>query len=297
VPRPALVQFKIKNYDDLITSNNAQTSFDLKVDGQQTHFYFYNFEENNGVANVTFRLDWPIEESAEVKVRSLKRDAETPSDDSNGKDKNDDPKKEADTLNDTLKIGLDKENFLAYMTGYEDGTIRPENNITRAEAATIFYRLLLPEVREKYYSTENEFIDVDSDQWHNVYISTLCNAKILSGYDNTFKPDKNLTRAEMVKIICQFEEINGDYETLFIDIENHWAEKIINFAAKSGWINGYPDKTFRPDSDITRAEAAVIINNYLGRTVTEADMQENINQWKDNTEDKWYYEDILKATN
>lgn len=212
----------------------------------------------------------------------------------NNNGKGDSPKEEASIL----KIGLDKETLTAYMKGYEDGTIRPENNMTRAEAATIFYRLLLPEVREKYHSTENTFTDVASDSWYNVYISTLTNAKILSGYeDNSFRPDKNLTRAEIVKILCQFEEINGDYETSFIDTKNHWAEKMINFAFESGWIKGYPDNTFRPDANITRAEVAAVINRYLGRTMTAPEFQQKVNQWKDITQDKWYYKDIINATN
>lgn len=212
--------------------------------------------------------------------------------DENGKDQ------EVKEENGAPVIGLDKDNFVAYMEGYKDGTIRPESYITRAEAAAIFYRLLLPEIREKYHSTENEFIDVNPNQWHNVYISTLCNANILTGYgNNTFRPNQYLTRAEMVKVICQFEEMNGDYKSMFTDVEGHWAEKMINFATKSGWIKGYPDNTFKPDANITRAEVAAIINRYLGRSIPDdPDFYKNVKQWKDNPMDKWYYKDIILAT-
>lgn len=201
----------------------------------------------------------------------------------------------------TLKapeIELNKEDHFNYIIGYPDGTVRPENNISRAEAATIFFRLMTEESRNEKLSHENNFSDVSSKNWHNTAVSTLANAGILNGYpDGTFRPDQPITRGEMAKIIALFAELK-EGTVSFNDINRHWAKAYIRLAAGNGWINGYPDGTFCPDKPITRAETAAMINRVLGRDPkSEASLHADMIRWTDNTPDKWYYLDIQEATN
>ena len=194
--------------------------------------------------------------------------------------------------------GLNTVDHYAYIAGYEDGTVRPNNNITRAEVATIFFRLFTDEYRETYWSTNNPFSDVAYTAWYNNAVSTTSNAGIIAGYpDGTFQPNNYITRAEFATIAARFlsEEYVGP--DLFTDISGHWAAEYINRAANAGWINGYPDGSFDPNAYITRAEAMTLVNNMLGRMPHEDHMLENMVKWPDNPETAWYYEAVQEATN
>lgn len=193
---------------------------------------------------------------------------------------------------------LNYEGGFAYINGYdnEDGTseVRPENNITRAEVAAIFYRLLTDESKEKFAATENSFSDVNAEQWFNEAVSVVAAAGIVNGYDDgTFKPDAEITRAEFAAIVSRFTTLVYDGENKFSDTDSHWAKDAINNVAMTGWINGYEDGSFGPDNKITRAEAIAIINRVLYREVGGDYGQ---SQWSDNTTDKWYYNDVEEAT-
>ncbi len=193
---------------------------------------------------------------------------------------------------------LNRDDHYAYIIGYPEGDVRPENNITRAEVATIFFRIMGDESRDKYASSENVYTDVNAGDWYNNAISTVSNAGIVNGYeDGTFKPDAPIKRSEFATIAARF--IGGKYQgdDRFSDIAGHWAAEYINRASKYGWINGYEDGTFKPDRDITRAEAMTLVNSVLTRGTEARNMHEDMVIWTDNTEDKWYYEEVQEATN
>lgn len=197
-------------------------------------------------------------------------------------------------------VQLEKGEHFNYVIGYSDGTVRPEGNITRAEVATIFFRLLTDESRKTYLTEYNTFTDVEKSMWHNVAISTLARAGVLNGYDDgSFRPDNNITRAEMAAIISRFAELEGSTRISFTDIKGHWAEKSILLAASNGWINGYNDGSFRPDQNITRAETFAMINRVLERKVEHVnDLVSDMNTWVDNMDTtQWYYFDVQEATN
>lgn len=194
-------------------------------------------------------------------------------------------------------LELDKHD--AYICGYPDGTVKPERQITRAEVATIFYRLLQDEARENVWSRTNSYSDVASSAWYNSAVSTLTNAGILTGYeDGTFRPDAPITRAEFATIAARFyhaPEVTGD---AFPDISGSWARVYINRAAALGLVRGYPDGTFRPNTEITRAEVMEIINNVLLRTPDKDHFLSNMITWPDNSNpNAWYYTDVQEATN
>lgn len=195
---------------------------------------------------------------------------------------------------------LNKDDHFAYIVGYPEGDVRPENNITRAEVATIYFRLLSQDSRDAFWSTTNSFSDVKKGDWFNNAVSTLVKAKVLSGYpDGSFQPNAPITRAEMAAIASRFDEATGAQVTAktFTDIAGHWAERNIELAAGHGWVNGYPDGTFRPERLITRAEAMKLINYVLKRAVDEPGILAAAKQWSDNPKDKWYYFHVLEATN
>ena len=193
---------------------------------------------------------------------------------------------------------LNKTEHYAYVVGYEDGMIKPENNITRQEVATIFFRLLTDASREYFYADDNTFTDVSQSLWSNIAISTMAKAKIVNGYDAaTFMPLNNITRAEFATIAAKFDSSTYLGADKFTDISGHWAAEYINRAAEKGWISGYEDGTFKPDAYITRAEAMTLINNVLERHVTAEGMLEDMTSWPDNTSDKWYYTPVQEATN
>ena len=195
-------------------------------------------------------------------------------------------------------VGLNTEDHYAYIRGYEDGTIRPEGNITRAEVATIFYRLLSSEALAAFKTTENTFTDVDSDAWYNLAVSTLAKAGVISGYpDGSFNPNGKITRAELVSIATRFFTTIEVGDSKFSDIAGHWAAKAIDEAYIKGIIKGYSDGTFRPDQAVTRAEAMKIVNGILGRPIDTCVLIEGIKLWPDVASDAWYYYVVAEATN
>lgn len=195
-------------------------------------------------------------------------------------------------------VGLNTEDHYAYIRGYEDGTIRPEGNITRAEVATIFYRLLSSEALAAFKTTENTFTDVDSDAWYNLSVSTLAKAGVISGYpDGSFNPNGKITRAELVSIATRFFTTIEVGDSKFSDIAGHWAAKAIDEAYIKGIIKGYSDGTFRPDQAVTRAEAMKIVNGILGRPIDTCVLTEGIKLWPDVASDAWYYYVVAEATN
>ena len=196
---------------------------------------------------------------------------------------------------------LNKEIHFNYVIGYTDGTIRPNNDISRAEVATIFFRLLTDEARTQYDKTTSSFSDIKDGAWCCRAVSTLTNMGIIKGYtDGTFQPNKSITRAELATIIARFAKLDVNTET-FSDITGHWAQKSIELAAGNGWINGYTDGTFRPNNNITRAETFAMINRVLDRqteSVSDLLPTSEMNMWSDNlNENAWYYKDVQEATN
>lgn len=188
---------------------------------------------------------------------------------------------------------------VAYVIGYPDGDVRPNDNITREEIATIFYRLLKKEIREEIYAEENTFADVEADRWSVEEISTMANGGYIKGYeDGAFRPENAITRGEFVTIAARFleEKVNESYKT-FNDINDHWAEDAIHAVADQEWIGGYEDGTFRPDALITRAEAMTIINRMLVYHIDHESLIDDVKHWPDNKETDWFYFDVLTATN
>lgn len=193
---------------------------------------------------------------------------------------------------------LETVDHFAYVSGYPDGTVRPEANVTREETAMIFYRLLKDSYRATVESKTNNFSDVAAERWSNDAISTLVNAGIFSGYpDGTFKPSAAITRAEFATIVAKLAGADETATQSFTDMNGHWAEKYVATAVKLGWIAGYDDGTFRPDGKITRAEAMTLVNRILYRYVNEAGQHADTVKWPDNTSAKWYYYAVQEATN
>ena len=196
------------------------------------------------------------------------------------------------------KPELNTEDHYAYIVGYEDGSVQPEGDITRAEVATIFFRLLTDESRDEFWSQTNDYTDVPADAWYTNAVSTLTNAGIIDGYeDGTFKPNGNITRAEFATIAVRFFEATYDGEDLFSDIAGHWAQDYINEAANAGIVDGYPDGTFRPQQYITRAEAMTMVNRTIDRHPDADHLLADMIVWPDNPETAWYYEQVQEATN
>lgn len=203
---------------------------------------------------------------------------------------------------DNSPVGLNTEDHVAYIIGYEDGTVRPGANITRAEVATIFFRLLTDETRESYWSQSSGFTDVASGAWYNNAVSTLTRAGILDGYeDGSFRPNASITRAEFTKIaVSFFKHAGGASSNPFNDVpDSAWYAEFIKAAAELGLIDGYEDGTFRPNAPITRAEACTIVNRTLGRAPDKDNLlpEHEMLTWPDNSRDAWYYAQIQEATN
>ena len=194
---------------------------------------------------------------------------------------------------------LNTADHFAYVQGYPDGTVKPAGNITRAEAAAILFRLMDDASRKTYYSTKSGFRDVASGSWYNTYVATLNNAGVITDSSNGyFRPNEAITRAELAAMLAKFSETTGA-ANYFNDVSaKYWAANAIAICAKLGWINGYPDGTFRPDKNVTRAELMAMINRATGRAPKSADaFLPGMKTWIDNTADKWYYLDVQEATN
>lgn len=195
---------------------------------------------------------------------------------------------------------LNGDNHFDYVVGYSDGLVHPERNITRAEVASIFFRLLKDDVRSENLTDQNTFTDVSADAWYNVAVSTMSDMDIVFGRtDYQFDPDAYITRAEFAAIAARFDSDSYSGDDLFTDIEGHWAADQINRAAEKGWITGYPDGTFGPNRYITRAEAVTMINRVLNRMPKDKDaLHEDMKVFVDNADtNAWYYLAIQEATN
>ena len=196
---------------------------------------------------------------------------------------------------------LNTEDHFAYIVGYEDGEVKPNNNITRAEVATIFFRLLTDDARARYWSQTNDYTDVAADSWYNNAISTLSNMGIINGYeDGTFKPNAPITRAEFTAIATRFFDYTAEYDGAFNDVSRSaWYADCVQAAVDMGLVDGYPDGGFHPNSNITRAEAVTIVNRVLNRAPHEDHLldEDEMNVWPDNVYGAWYYADMQEATN
>lgn len=203
---------------------------------------------------------------------------------------------------DTVKVGpqLNRDDHVAYIMGYPDGTVQPKGEITRAEACTIFFRLLTDSSRDYYFSKTNDYTDVNAGDWFNNAISTLSNAGIVTGYnDGTFRPNQPITRGEMAKIIANFANLNKGTKS-FTDLSGHWSKSYVELAAGNGWIAGYPDGSFRPDQKITRAETVTMINRVLERVPAKELRllsRSIMLTFPDNNPGDWYYIAIQEASN
>ena len=197
-------------------------------------------------------------------------------------------------------LGLNMTDHFAYIVGYGNGEVRPQNNITRAEVATIFFRLLTDDVRDENLTKTNRYSDVAATSWYNTAVSTLSSMGIITGYpDGTFRPNAAITRAEFAAIAARFDNDGDKTAAKFSDIATHWAKDEISIAYNNGWITGYPDGTFGPQRDITRAETMTLVNRVLNRQPeTEDDLLPNMTVWTDNANPKaWYYLAVQEATN
>jgi len=194
---------------------------------------------------------------------------------------------------------LNSDNHFAYIVGYEDGLVRPNADITRAEVAAIFFRLLKDDVRDDNLTANSVFTDVAFGKWYNKSISTMAKIGIVKGRTaNAFAPNAPITRAEFAAICSRFDRSNVEIKSDFNDISGHWAENEIRRAASLGWIQGYTDGSFKPDQNITRAEAASMINRMLHRLPeTVDDLLDGMIQWPDNQPNDWYYINMQEATN
>ena len=204
------------------------------------------------------------------------------------------------TIPDDVPTGLNGDDHYAYIVGYPNGNVEPNGNITRAEVATIFFRLLTEEVRTANSTQSNSLSDVTRGQWFNHAVSTLSSMGIVKGHnDGTFAPNAPITRAEFAAIAARFDDKNTDTSSKFTDIASHWAKNEIGIAANKGWINGYPDGTFRPNQYITRAEAMTLVNRVLNRLPeNSSDLLDSMIKWPDNSDaSQWFYLAVQEATN
>ena len=195
---------------------------------------------------------------------------------------------------------LNADDHFAYVIGYPDGGVHPHATITRAETATIFFRLLTEKTRKDNLTKYHSFRDVPQGAWYNAAVATMAKLKIITGYpDGTFQPGAPVTRAEFAAIAARFDEKSARTTASFRDIYGHWAERYISRSAELGWIRGYTDNTFRPDQSITRAEAMALINRVLNRNPeSKDDLLRSMNIFNDNLDTaKWYYLDVQEAAN
>ena len=198
-------------------------------------------------------------------------------------------------------LGLNTTDHFAYIVGYGNGEVRPQNNITRAEVATIFFRLLTDDVRAENLTKTNRYSDVAATSWYNTAVSTLSSMGIITGYpDGTFRPNAAITRAEFAAIAARFDNDGDKTAAKFSDIATHWAKDEISIAYNNGWITGYPDGTFGPQRSITRAETATMINRVIDRVPSEEShlLSRGVMQiWPDANPGDWFYLAMQEATN
>lgn len=252
-----------------------------------------NTEENGISGNVTYTYIFG------KKHHSSSDDNSNSSKDENKDKDNNKDNNTGETTPTKVPALLNGSNHFAYVVGYKDGNVRPQGNITRAETAAIFFRLLKEEVRSENLSKHNDFADVTEDSWYNTAVSTMAGMNILKGRTaNSFVPQAPITRAEFAAICARFDSGRAEENSGFTDISGHWAEKEIERAATLGWVSGYTDGSFHPDAPITRAEAMTLINRVLCRMPeTKADLLDSMTKWPDNQPGAWYYLAVQEATN
>ena len=204
------------------------------------------------------------------------------------------------TIPDDVPTGLNGKDHYAYVVGYPDGMVYPQKNITRAEVATIFFRLLTDETREANMTKSNGYNDMKEGAWYTCAVSTLSKMGIIKGYeDGSFKPDASISRAEFAAIAARFDPNGDTTPATFSDVSSHWAKDEISIAANHGWIKGYEDGSFKPDQKITRAETMTLVNRVLKRLPeTKDDLHKDMKTWPDNqNESAWFYLAVQEATN
>ena len=204
------------------------------------------------------------------------------------------------TIPDDVPTGLNGKDHYAYVVGYPDGMVYPQKNITRAEVATIFFRLLTDETREANMTKSNSYNDMKDGAWYTCAVSTLSKMGIIKGYeDGSFKPDASISRAEFAAIAARFDPDGDTTPATFSDVSSHWAKDEISIAANHGWIKGYEDGSFKPDQKITRAETMTLVNRVLKRLPeTKDDLHKDMKTWPDNqNESAWFYLAVQEATN
>ena len=204
------------------------------------------------------------------------------------------------TIPDDVPTGLNGKDHYAYVVGYPDGMVYPQKNITRAEVATIFFRLLTDETREANMTKSNGYNDMKDGAWYTCAVSTLSKMGIIKGYeDGSFKPDASISRAEFAAIAARFDPDGDKTPATFSDVSSHWAKDEISIAANHGWIKGYEDGSFKPDQKITRAETMTLVNRVLNRLPeTKDDLHKDMKTWVDNMDETaWYYLAVQEATN
>ena len=204
------------------------------------------------------------------------------------------------TIPDDVPTGLNGKDHYAYIIGYGNNDVRPQNNITRAEVATIFFRLLTDETREANMTKSNSYNDVKDGDWFCCAVSTLSKMGIIKGYeDGSFKPNDPISRAEFAAIAARFDPDGDKTPASFADVTSHWAKDEISIAANHGWIKGYEDGSFKPDQKITRAETMTLVNRVLNRLPeTKDDLHKDMKTWVDNMDETaWYYLAVQEATN
>ena len=204
------------------------------------------------------------------------------------------------TIPDDVPTGLNGKDHYAYVVGYPDGMVYPQKNITRAEVATIFFRLLEDETREANMTKSNGYNDMKDGAWYTCAVSTLSKMGIIKGYeDGSFKPDASISRAEFAAIAARFDPDGDKTPATFSDVSSHWAKDEISIAANHGWIKGYEDGSFKPDQKITRAETMTLVNRVLKRLPeTKDDLHKDMKTWPDNQkESAWFYLAVQEATN
>ena len=210
------------------------------------------------------------------------------------------PKPPVVEIPDDVPTGLNGKDHYAYVVGYPDGMVYPQKNITRAEVATIFFRLLKDETREANMTKSNSYNDMKDGAWYTCAVSTLSKMGIIKGYeDGSFKPDASISRAEFAAIAARFDPDGDKTPATFSDVSSHWAKDEISIAANHGWIKGYEDGSFKPDQKITRAETMTLVNRVLKRLPeTKDDLHKDMKTWPDNqSESAWFYLAVQEATN
>ena len=278
-----------------VTANGV--AYTNGVDGSNDSLYAEGYKDN--VINVTPESDWAQQPDGSYK-RTVKRVCKYCGYEETVVETKRD---EVDDITAVLLPALqaNTDDHYSYLIGYADGTVRPNGKITRAEVATIFFRLLDDDTRAKYWSSKNDFSDVSADKWYNNAVSTLSRMGVIGGYaDGTFRPDAPISRAEFAKIAVSFTQNNGSaVYNYFTDVKTtDWFAPYVTAAKDAGLIEGYSDGSFKPESKITRAEACAIVNRTLGRKPSKAHMKISDRiDWPDVQTTDWFYEAIMEATN